>query len=74
MNKIELSKENKKMAIQDIKQYFAQEREEEIGDLGSELVLDFIIDKIGHYIYNQAISDSQKYLSEKVEDLYALMI
>ena len=74
MNKIEFSKENKKTAVHEIKKYFAQEREEEIGDLGSELVLDFIIDKIGPYIYNQAILDSQKYMSEKVEDLYALMI
>jgi uncharacterized protein (DUF2164 family) len=74
MNKIEFSKEVKKMAIQDIKQYFAHEREEEIGDLGSELILDFIISKIGPYIYNQAINDSQTYMSEKVEEFYALMI
>lgn len=74
MQKIELSKEQKKQAVQDIKEYFARERGEEIGDLAGGIILDFIIEKIGPYIYNQAIADIQKFMSEKIEDMDGLMI
>ncbi|WP_432667405.1 DUF2164 domain-containing protein [Wukongibacter baidiensis] len=74
MNKIELSKEHKKNAVEEIKKYFDSERDEQIGDLQAELILDFIIDKVGPQIYNQAISDMQRYMSEKVDDMYAYMI
>lgn len=74
MTKIELSAENKKTALIEIKQFFEQERDEILGDLASGLILDFILEKIGPRIYNQAIADTQKYMSEKVEDLYTLML
>ena len=74
MSRIELTKEQKKKAIQDIQAYFASERDEEIGDLAGEIILDFIVEKIGPYFYNQAIADVQKYLSEKVEDLYGFIV
>ncbi|MCX7709909.1 MAG: DUF2164 domain-containing protein [Clostridia bacterium] len=74
MEKIELSKEQKKKAIQDIQEYFARERDEDLGDLAAEIILDFITEKIGSYYYNQAIADVQKYMNEKVEDLYSLMV
>ncbi|PKM94658.1 MAG: DUF2164 domain-containing protein [Firmicutes bacterium HGW-Firmicutes-1] len=70
---IELTKEQKKQASQEIIEYFAREREESIGDLAGELILDFITNKIGPYFYNQAIVDVQKYMSEKIEDMYGLM-
>jgi len=73
MTNIELSKEQKRQAIQDIKEFFACERDEEIGDLAGELILDFIADKIGPYFYNQAILDVQQYMNDKIEDLYGLM-
>lgn len=68
-NKIELSKEQKQQAIQNIKEYFENERDESIGDLAAELVLDFITEKIGPHIYNQAILDMQKYMSEQFDDM-----
>lgn len=74
MNRIKLSKEHKKNAVEEIKKYFACERDEHIGDLQSELILDFILDNVGPHIYNQAISDMQKYMNEKIDDMYAYMI
>lgn len=74
MPKVELTKEQKKRAVQEIKEYFACERDEEIGDLAAELILDFIAEKIGPYFYNQAIIDVQKYMNEKVEDIYGFII
>jgi uncharacterized protein (DUF2164 family) len=70
--KIELPKEIKKQIVEDIKTYFYDEREEEIGDLGAGLLLDFIIEEIGPVLYNQGIRDAHSYLSERLEDLYGL--
>ncbi|MHB1346432.1 MAG: DUF2164 domain-containing protein [Candidatus Humimicrobiaceae bacterium] len=73
MIKTELSKEEKKKAIQDIKEYFLRERNEEIGDLAGAMIFDFISEKMGPYFYNKAIIDVQKYMNEKVDDLFSLM-
>lgn len=70
--KIELEKEVRKQAVEDIKTYFSNEREEEIGDLGAGLLLDFIIEEIGPVLYNQGIKDAHLFLSERLEDLYGL--
>lgn len=69
---INLSQELKKQAIDDIKRYFLENREEDIGQLAAELLLDFMFEKVGAVIYNQAIRDAHTFISEKVEDLYAL--
>jgi uncharacterized protein (DUF2164 family) len=72
MAAVNFSQELKKQAIDDIKRYFWENREEEIGQLAAELLLDFMIEKVGAVIYNQAIRDAHTFMSEKVEDLYAL--
>jgi uncharacterized protein (DUF2164 family) len=69
---INFSKELKKQAIDDIKRYFLENREEDIGQLAAELLLAFMLEKVGAVIYNQAIRDAHTFMSEKVEDLYAL--
>lgn len=74
MNRIELTKEQKSHAIESIQKYFLNERDESIGMLQGQLILDFIIEKIGPSIYNQAINDMQKYLGEKVDDMYGFML
>jgi len=71
--KIEISKEEKKKAIKDIKEYFLKERNEELGELAGELVFDFISEKLGLYFYNKAVIDVQKYMNEKVDDLFSFM-
>ena len=70
--KLELSKEQKLKAISEIKNFFYNEREEEIGELASTLLLDFIMKKMAPIFYNVGIKDSIKYLQERVEDMYGL--
>ena len=72
-NKIKISKEQRKEAVGEIIAYFLQERDEQIGDLAAGFMLDFILEKIGPYVYNQAVADIQKYCSEKVEDMDGFM-
>ena len=66
---ISLKQEVKKQAIQSIKRFIAEYYEEEIGDLKADLLLDFFLKEIGPTVYNQAISDAQAYLKDKVVDL-----
>ena len=74
MNRIELSKEERSLAIESIQRYFLDERDESIGILQGQLILDFILEKIGPSIYNLAISDMQKYLGQKADDMYGFML
>ena len=60
--------------ISHIRDYFSKERDEELGDLASELILDFFINELGPYIYNQGIEDSYAYIQDKADDLFGLQI
>lgn len=70
--KVQLSKEQKDQLIQKIKKYFLTEREEELGDLGASLLLDFITKEIATEFYNQGIYDSYTYLNDRVEEMLGL--
>lgn len=51
------------------RQYFRQEREEEIGDLQASLLLDFVLETVGPPIYNTAVRDAQAVMQRAVADL-----
>jgi uncharacterized protein (DUF2164 family) len=68
---IKLSDETKKQVIASIKRYFAENLDEEIGELKADLMLDYFLEEIGPTIYNQAILDAQAYFQEKTADLDA---
>jgi uncharacterized protein (DUF2164 family) len=70
---IELTKERRASMLSDIKNFFESEREETIGDLGSGLLLDFIIEKLAPEFYNQGVYDSHKYMTESAEDLLSIL-
>lgn len=72
MNKIILKQAEKKILIDRISQFFLAERDEEIGILAAEMVLDFICLEIAPIFYNKGIRDSIAYISERVEDMYSL--
>lgn len=72
MKKFKLAKELKEQLVIDIQQYFLDERDEEIGNLSAELLLQFMIEKVGPAIYNQGIRDAHALVSKKIEDLYGL--
>ena len=72
MNKITFSKDNRIKAIQEIQAYFQKELDEEIGNLAAGFLLDFILEKIGPTIYNQAIEDAHTLMHQQLDELYAL--
>lgn len=58
-----------KQAIASIRRYFADELDQDIGDLKARLVLEFILKEIAPSVYNSAIADAQTYLRDRVADL-----
>lgn len=71
-NVIKLDKDKRDSMISHIKEYFLNERDEDLGDLAAALVLDFFIGKLGPEIYNQGVQDSYKYMNEKIQDLFEI--
>ena len=65
MKKFKLAKEVKEQNIADIQKYFLDERDEELGHLAAELLLQFMIEKVGPTIYNQAIRDAHTLVNKK---------
>lgn len=72
--KIKLTKEQEKKAIEELIAWFDAERGETLGNLEGLMLLEFLLEKIGPVVYNQAIADAQRFLEEKTEDMYALML
>lgn len=73
-DRIKLTKEKREDMIAAIKRYYSNERDEEIGDLASNLMLSFIIEELAPEFYNQGVLDSYKYVTERSEDLLSIQI
>ena len=69
MMAIELSPETTKQLHASIKRYFAENLDQDIGDLKAGMLLNYCLKEIGPTIYNQAISDAQAYFQGRVADL-----
>jgi len=52
-----------------IRQFFAEELNDDIGDLKARSVLDFFIREVGPSVYNQAVIDAQTTMALAVADL-----
>lgn len=66
---IELSAETTKQLQASIKRYFAENLDQDIGDLKAGMPLNYCLIEIGPSIYNQAIADAQAYFQVRVGDL-----
>ena len=66
---IELPKDVRKEAIASIERYFRENMEERIGNVAAGGLLSFLLEEIGPSIYNQAVSDVQERLQQRVAEL-----
>lgn len=64
-----LSDEARSQSIASIRRYFAEELEQEIGDLKARMLLEYFLKEIAPSVYNAAIADAQAYLTDRVADL-----
>lgn len=69
---ISFSRENERQLLDEIKRFFLTEREEALSDFQARQYLEFIVQRAGVYIYNQAIADAQTFLGQKVDELFVL--
>lgn len=54
---------------EEIKKFFYEERDEVLGDLASEIILDFFTEKLGKEFYNLGVNDAKYYFQERIEDV-----
>jgi uncharacterized protein (DUF2164 family) len=64
-----LTKEKRKSCINELITFFKQERNEEIGIIAAEDILDFFLQNAGESIYNKAVVDSRELAKKRFEDL-----
>jgi len=72
MSKIKLTEPIRERILYDLDTFFENERDEKLGNMGGEMLLDFILKEVGPMIYNQALIDAHKLMEEKIEDLFLL--
>lgn len=61
--------DEKATIVQSIKQYFADELNQEIGQIDAELLLDFFSEKVGGAYYNLGLRDARAVLAAKLADV-----
>jgi len=66
---IEISTEASKAAIVSIQRYFAENMDEEIGNLAAGALLGFFLKEVGPLVYNKAVADAQARLQAQVMEL-----
>ena len=71
-NTIKITREKRDEMITALKNYFLNERNEEIGDLCAGLMLDFIREELASEFYNQGVSDSYTFMQDTIEDLLSI--
>ncbi|MCL2717598.1 MAG: DUF2164 domain-containing protein [Lachnospiraceae bacterium] len=76
LGKLILKPEEKKELIKEIQAFFKDKRDEEIGLIAAETVLDFFIKIMGARVYNKALDDIQiwfrRYMDNMEADYYSL--
>jgi uncharacterized protein (DUF2164 family) len=66
---IAVSGETRTRLIASLRRYFAEELDQDIGDLKADLLLRYVLEEIGPTIYNQAIADARAFFEERAADL-----
>lgn len=69
MNKIEFSKEEKEVLVEQFKKYFESELNQDIGQFDAEFLIDFVSENLGSYYYNRGLQDAQIAIRSKLDDI-----
>ncbi|MFD6443299.1 DUF2164 domain-containing protein [Peribacillus sp. NPDC060186] len=73
---IQFPLENRRAMIERIQEYVYQENGKKIGEIAAENHLQFILDNIAPFIYNEGIKDAKTVIEDRIgnieEDLYSL--
>jgi uncharacterized protein (DUF2164 family) len=61
-----LSDNKRRKTIQDIIDFYATVRNETIGVIAAETLLDFLLDTIGKDLYNKGVDDAFQFVHERI--------
>lgn len=64
-----LTDEQKNKALEEIIYFFEKERDEEIGRIAAEQVLNFFLASVGPSLYNKGIQDAKTTLQSRFDEL-----
>ncbi|NND78993.1 MAG: DUF2164 family protein [Maribacter sp.] len=64
-----LSGEEKKLAKEELIQFFENEREEKIGIIAAEEILNHFLQSVGGKLYNLGVRDAKKALDNRYQEL-----
>lgn len=67
MEKVAFTSEQKSQIVNKIKEYFAQELDDEIGQFDAEFLLEFFGREIGGHYYNQGLQDATKVMESQID-------
>ncbi len=63
------SDESRQKFLNEIIAFFDSERDEKIGIIAAEQILDFFVENLGDQIYKKAIGETKSLLKEKMDEL-----
>ena len=66
---VEFSQDEKDEIVSQIKTYFRDELDQEIGQFQAEFLLDFFSQKIGGAFYNVGLRDARAVFESKLQDI-----
>ena len=64
-----LSDEERKLVKEEMILFFENERDEKIGIIAAEEILNFFLKSVGSKLYNKGINDAKKALENRYEEL-----
>ena len=68
MLKIKLSKPEQQKLIEKTQTFFSQERDETIGLVAAEEILDFFVEELSTAFYNKGLDDARQWLRKRLEE------
>ena len=69
MTMIRLSKEERRVLIEAVRDYCRDELDVELGEFDGGFLLDFFTERVGPLYYNRGVADAQRFLAQRVSDL-----
>lgn len=63
------SKDQKAEIVSSLRRYFTENLDSELSEMQAGFLLEYVMNEIGPFAYNQGVDDSQKYFLRLTEDL-----
>lgn len=66
---IELETGRRERLVEALQGFYLEEFDEELSPFRAEQLLDFVLERLGPQVYNQAVQDARVFMQRKLDDL-----